>query len=101
MTSEAYYRTLGEPMSNWTVFLYPDFEDELQGFSEEVQDELLARLGKLTEFGPDLGRPDVDTSQGSSFPNMKELRFQLDGIWRFAFAFDPNRHAIGWGRQER
>jgi len=25
---------------------------------------------------------------------MKELRFQLDGIWRFAFAFDPNRKAI-------
>jgi hypothetical protein len=26
---------------------------------------------------------------------MKELRFQsYDGVWRFAFAFDPNRHAI-------
>jgi hypothetical protein len=25
---------------------------------------------------------------------MKELRFQLDGIWRFAFAFDPQRNAI-------
>ncbi len=30
----------------------------------------------------------------SSFPNMKELRFRLDGLWRFAFAFDRNRHAI-------
>jgi DNA repair protein RadD len=27
------------------------------------------RLGKLEEFGPDLGRPDVDTLQGSSFAN--------------------------------
>jgi hypothetical protein len=25
---------------------------------------------------------------------MKELRFQLDGIWRFAFVFDPERNAI-------
>jgi hypothetical protein len=25
---------------------------------------------------------------------MKELRFQLDGVWRFAFAFDPRRSAI-------
>ena len=30
----------------------------------------------------------------SKFSNMKELRFQLDGIWRFAFAFDPHRSAI-------
>jgi hypothetical protein len=25
---------------------------------------------------------------------MKELRFRLDGLWRFAFAFDPQRKAI-------
>jgi hypothetical protein len=26
---------------------------------------------------------------------MKELRFDAaDGVWRFAFAFDPNRRAI-------
>jgi hypothetical protein len=25
---------------------------------------------------------------------MKELRFRLDGLWRFAFAFDPQRQAI-------
>lgn len=28
---------------------------------------------------------------------MKELRFDADnGVWRFAFAFDPNREAIIW-----
>ena len=36
----------------------------------------------------------MDTLEGSSFPNMKELRFQLDGLWRFAFAFDPQREAV-------
>ena len=41
-----------------------------------------------------LGRPNVDTLEGSDFANMKELRFRLDGLWRFAFAFDPSRRAI-------
>lgn len=42
-----------------------------------------------------LGRPHVDTLAGSRFPNMKELRFEAaDGVWRVAFAFDPDRPAI-------
>lgn len=45
--------------------------------------------------GPQLGRPTVDTLKGSSFPNMKEIRFNAeDGVWRFAFAFDSKRAAI-------
>ena len=61
---------------------------------EAVQDELLARLKLLAAIGPTLGRPNVDTLEGSAFPNMKELRFQLDELWRFIFAFDPARQAI-------
>ena len=31
----------------------------------------------------------------SAFANMKELRFEADGgVWRVAFAFDPDRKAI-------
>lgn len=76
----------------WPVSFHDDFEfDDLP---EEVQDELLARLRVLAEFGPQLGRPQVDTLNGSSFPNMKELRFRKDGLWRFAFAFDPLQQAI-------
>jgi hypothetical protein len=48
----------------------------------------------LSEFGPHLGRPNVDTLNGSSFANMKELRFRRDGLWRFAFAFDSLQQAI-------
>ena len=49
----------------------------------------------LEEFGPQLGRPTVDTLKGSTHTNMKELRFDAaDGVWRVAFAFDPERHAI-------
>jgi hypothetical protein len=76
---------------SWEIRFYPEFEGELRDLPGAIQDEL---FGKLAEFGPDLGRPDVDTLQGSSFKNMKELRFQLDGLWRFAFAFDPKRRAI-------
>ncbi len=44
---------------------------------------------------PQLGRPRVDTLNGSSHANMKELRFDAaDGVWRVAFAFDPRRQAI-------
>jgi len=73
----------------WTVLFHSEFDREFKVLPTAVQDELLARLGVLREFGPTLTRPNVDTLNGSSFPNMKELRFQLDGQWRFAFAFDP------------
>jgi len=44
---------------------------------------------------PALGRPRVDTIEGSSFKNMKELRIQYKGEpWRVLFAFDPHRQAI-------
>ena len=67
-------------MANWEIGFHPEFEIELSDLPQAIQDELFARLAKLAEFGPDLGRPDVDTLQESSFQNMKELRFQLDGL---------------------
>jgi|SRR6266404_8279195 len=76
----------------WQVHFHDEFE--LEELPEEIQDELLARLKVLSEFGPQLGRPNVDTLNGSSFPNMKELRFRKDGLWRFAFAFDSLQQAI-------
>ncbi len=37
----------------------------------------------------------MDTLKDSKFANMKELRFKADGgVWRVAFAFDPERDAI-------
>jgi hypothetical protein len=49
----------------------------------------------LAEFGPQLGRPHVDTLEGSAFSKMKELRFYAaNGVWRVAFAFDPKRQAV-------
>ena len=80
---------------SWTVLLDTAFEREFAGLPEAVQDELLAHAKLLEIFGPQLGRPRVDTLKGSKHANMKELRFDAaDGVWRVAFAFDPKRRAI-------
>jgi hypothetical protein len=49
----------------------------------------MAHARLLETFGPHLGRPWVDTLNGSRYTNMKELRFRAaHGVWRFAFVFD-------------
>ena len=79
----------------WAVLLHDDFDADLDDLPEAVQDEVLAHMGLLKQFGPALGRPRVDTLKGSRHANMKELRFDAaDGVWRVAFAFDPKRQAI-------
>ncbi len=79
----------------WRVQLHEEFEAEFDTLSRPVQDELLAHAKLLEQFGPQLGRPHVDTLKGSRHANMKELRFEADrGVWRIAFAFDPQRSAI-------
>lgn len=63
--------------------------------SEDLQDEIFAKVGVLCREGPGLGRPVVDTLEGSEYSNMKELRVQYQGEpWRILFAFDPEREAI-------
>ncbi len=79
----------------WSVEISNEFEPEFDALHEEVQLEILALSRLLQTFGPQLGRPRVDTLNGSRHANMKELRFTAaDGQWRVAFAFDPRRKAI-------
>ena len=79
----------------WTVLLVDEFEPEFLSLEKDVQDEILALTRLLQLFGPNLGRPRVDTRKDSRHANMKELRFDAaDGGWRVAFAFDPKRRAI-------
>ncbi|MFP5380935.1 MAG: type II toxin-antitoxin system RelE/ParE family toxin [Gammaproteobacteria bacterium] len=79
----------------WTVLFHDAFDAEFADLAEDLQDELLAHARLLAEFGPNLGRPTVDTLKGSRHTNMKELRFSWQGeVWRAAFAFDPKRQAI-------
>lgn len=80
---------------NWEVEFHPAFDSEFDALARKVQDELLAQAKLLEAFGPMLGRPQVDTLKGSRHANMKELRFIMSGgVWRIAFAFDPERKAI-------
>ena len=79
----------------WEVEFDPAFDPEFDTLPTAVQDELLAQAKLLERFGSTLGRPRVDTLNGSRHANMKELRFQADnGVWRVAFAFDPQRKAV-------
>ncbi len=80
---------------NWIIDFHSSFKDDFTQFSENVQDALLIELEMLEKFGSFLGRPTVDTLKNSKHSNMKELRFNADnGVWRCAFAFDPDRQAI-------
>jgi len=100
----------------WNVDLADELEAEWDELPGDVQDELLAHGKLLEQFGPQLGRPRVDTLKGSRYGNMKELRFDaahgvwcvvrgvwcvvcgvwcvVCGVWRVAFAFDPRRRAV-------
>ncbi|MGH9632054.1 MAG: type II toxin-antitoxin system RelE/ParE family toxin [Bryobacteraceae bacterium] len=80
---------------SWAVEIGDEFEPQFDALHEDVQAEILAVSLLLQQFGPQLGRPRVDTLKGSRHGNMKELRFSAaDGEWRVAFAFDPKRKAI-------
>jgi hypothetical protein len=76
----------------WRVQFHDAFDAESEALAEAVQDELLAQAKLLEQYGPQLGRPRVDTLKGSRHANLKELRFDAaGGVWRVALAFDPER----------
>jgi hypothetical protein len=80
---------------SWIVEIGGEFEPEFDDLHEDVRTEALALARLLQQFGPELGRPRVDTLNGSRHANMKELRFSAaDGEWRVVFAFDTKRKAI-------
>jgi hypothetical protein len=79
----------------WVVEFFDTFEAGFDAFPDEVQDAILARAALLEREEPQLGRPHADTLSGSRHANMKELRCNAGGgVWRIAFAFDPDRKAI-------
>ncbi|MGL5116749.1 MAG: type II toxin-antitoxin system RelE/ParE family toxin [Beijerinckiaceae bacterium] len=79
----------------WEVRSVAAFEAWFLTLDGRVRVEIAARIDLLGRVGPTLGRPHVDTLTGSAFPNMKELRIQIDGEpWRVFFAFDPQRAGV-------
>ena len=84
-----------EDQMHWTVSLSSEFEDEFDELRPEVQDAVLARAIRLEVEGPSLGRANDDTLTGPRNANKKEPRCKAaDGLWRIAFAFDPDRQEI-------
>jgi hypothetical protein len=57
-----------------------EFELEFQALHEDVRTEILALSIVLEQFGPQLGRPRVDTLKGSQHANMKGIAIQR-GRW--------------------
>lgn len=80
----------------WTVLAHPGFAPEMRrDLPDDARFELQAHVRLLSIHGPTLTRPHADTLKGSRHANMKELRFRTErGVWRVAYAFDPNRRAI-------
>jgi hypothetical protein len=60
----------------WIVEIGDEFQPEFDTLPEEVQDELLAKTRLLQQFGPQLGRPNVDTIQSSGWDMEGSFRFR-------------------------
>ena len=55
---------------SWTIKFEQEFDDEFEEMAAGLQDTLLAHLGVLEEFGPQLGRPLVDTLNAVSYTHL-------------------------------
>jgi hypothetical protein len=85
----------------WQVLIGDEFEPEFFALPDDVQTEILALARLLQQFGPQLGRPRVDTLNDSRHPNMKELRF--DAARRclargLRLRFEAQSDSVGRGR---
>ncbi len=79
----------------WKVQTVQRFDDWFKAQNQALQDDVITMLVILRDYGPELGRPYVDTLKNSLFMNMKELRIQHRGnSVRAFFAFDRGRKAI-------
>jgi hypothetical protein len=68
------------------------FDRWFAGLPADRRNEVKAAQEYLAERGPNLGRPRVDSINGSRVHNMKELRMR--GGVRALFAFGPDRRAV-------
>ena len=80
----------------WEVILLDEVTDWYQNLPQGTADLVTAAIDVLSTTGPLLGRPLVDTLQGTELKNLKELRPGSEGRSeiRILFAFDPDRRAV-------
>nr|WP_240477246.1 type II toxin-antitoxin system RelE/ParE family toxin [Jiangella muralis] len=75
----------------WEVCLLDEVEQWVLRLDERAYERVAEAIELLERVGPGLGRPAVDSIEGSRHPNLKELRA---GSVRVLFAFDPARQAV-------
>jgi hypothetical protein len=85
--------------SRWSIRTTGEVREWLRALRQsdpEVYRSVNVAVDMLAEIGPGLGRPLVDTLQGSSIGNLKELRPRSgrDVAIRLLFAFDPWSQAV-------
>jgi hypothetical protein len=83
-------------MAEWEIYQTDEvaaWMADLRRTDPVAADRVEAAVDVLSEHGPTLGRPLVDTLTGSKIANMKELRPRQTMI-RVLFVFDPWRSAI-------
>jgi hypothetical protein len=83
----------------WVVILVDEVTDwylDLVDHEPTTAELVAAAIDLLEADGPTLGRPLVDSIEGSSIRNLKELRPGSQGRReiRILFAFDPERQAV-------
>lgn len=82
---------LGYSVTVWEVEFTDQFGEWWDTLTVAEQQSIDAAVRVLEQRGPGLGRPLVDTVEGSRHANLKELRASTT---RVLFAFDPGRSAI-------
>ncbi len=79
----------------YKIILAPEFKGWLVSLTQAEQDDILAALVVLRQYGYQLGRPHADTLKNSKLTNLKELRIQHAGKpYRAFYVFDPDRQAV-------
>ena len=88
--------SFGVAEAEWDIYQ----TDEVAAWMEDLgrsdpqsAEKVEAAVDVLSEYGPTLGRPLVDTLKASAIANLKELRPRQTTI-RVLFVFDPWRSAI-------
>jgi hypothetical protein len=74
---------------SWVVEIGDEFGPEFDELREDVRAEILALARLLQQFGPQLGRPRVDTLKDSRCANMKGWRVEGGLCFRYEAQGDP------------
>jgi hypothetical protein len=80
---------------SWDIEGTDEFGEWFGALSEDEQEDVIAKVDLLVEFGPDLPFPHSSGIESSRHARMRELRIQHRGRpIRVLYAFDPRRTGI-------